>query len=103
MQAASGLALALVSAILVNWAYSREHDAAAEMPRFSPRRPVEFVRLLRLADGGLLAANRREASTRDSPPERSALDGTRDGVATMTPVFSLLYRAGGCGDSAETR
>lgn len=49
MQTAIGLSLALVSAILVNWAYSREHDAAAEMPRFSPRRPVEFVRLL-LAD-----------------------------------------------------
>ncbi|HET7353318.1 MAG TPA: hypothetical protein VFJ11_04640, partial [Gaiellaceae bacterium] len=49
MQTTVGLSLALVSAILVNWAYSREHDAAAEMPRFSPRRPVQFVRLL-LAD-----------------------------------------------------
>jgi heavy metal translocating P-type ATPase len=49
VQTTVGLSLALVSAILVNWAYSREHDAAAEMPRFSPRRPVQFVRLL-LAD-----------------------------------------------------
>jgi heavy metal translocating P-type ATPase len=49
MQMAVGLSLALVSAVLVNWAYSHEHDAAAAMPRFSPRRPVLFVQLL-LAD-----------------------------------------------------
>jgi heavy metal translocating P-type ATPase len=49
METAAGLSLALVSAVLVNWAYSHEHDAAAGMPRFSPRRPLEFVRLL-LAD-----------------------------------------------------
>ena len=41
-----GLALALLSALAVNWAYSREHDAAAVMPRFSPRRPLRFVSLL---------------------------------------------------------
>lgn len=41
-----GLTLAFVSAIAVNWAYSREHDAAAAMPRFSPRRPLQFVSLL---------------------------------------------------------
>lgn len=46
METAVGLALALVSAVLVNWAYSKEHDAAATMPAFSPRRPLEFVRLL---------------------------------------------------------
>ena len=46
METAVGLALALVSAVLVNWAYSKEHDAAATMPTFSPRRPLEFVRLL---------------------------------------------------------
>jgi hypothetical protein len=46
MQLALGLTLALVSAIAVNWAYSREHDAAAVMPPFSPRRPVRFVTLL---------------------------------------------------------
>ncbi|HET9114454.1 MAG TPA: heavy metal translocating P-type ATPase [Gaiellaceae bacterium] len=49
METAVGLTLALVSAVLVNWAYSKEHDAAAAMPRFSPRRPLEFIRLL-LAD-----------------------------------------------------
>ena len=41
-----GLALALISAITVNWAYSREHDAAAAMPPFSPRHPRRFVSLL---------------------------------------------------------
>lgn len=46
MQMAFGLTLAFVSAIAVNWAYAREHDAAATMPRFSPRRPLEFVSLL---------------------------------------------------------
>ena len=54
MQLAIGLALAFVSAIAVNWAYSREHDAAVTMPRFSPRRPVRFVSLL-LADRRWLA------------------------------------------------
>lgn len=44
-----GLLLALVSALAVNWAYAKEHDAAASMPRFSPRQPVRFVRTL-LAD-----------------------------------------------------
>ena len=46
METAIGLSLALVSAALVNWAYSKEHDAAAAMPSFSPRQPVRFVRLL---------------------------------------------------------
>ena len=46
MQLAIGLALAMVSAVAVNWAYSREHDAAAAMPRFSPRRPLRFLSLL---------------------------------------------------------
>jgi hypothetical protein len=50
-----GLTLAFVSAVLVNWAYSREHDAAATMPRFSARRPMRFVRLL-LADRSWLGA-----------------------------------------------
>jgi hypothetical protein len=45
-QLSLGLTLALVSAVAVNWAYSREHDAAAAMPRFSPRRPLRFVSLL---------------------------------------------------------
>src|SRR5207302_1122059 len=46
MQMEVGLGLAFVSAFVVNWAYSREHDAAAAMPRFSVRQPVRFVRLL---------------------------------------------------------
>jgi hypothetical protein len=45
-QLSLGLTLALVSAVAVNWAYSREHDAAAAMPRFSPRQPLRFVSLL---------------------------------------------------------
>src|SRR2546423_3045265 len=40
MQAWIGLALALVSALAVNWAYTREHDAAARLPPLSPRNPV---------------------------------------------------------------
>jgi hypothetical protein len=46
MQLSLGLTLALLSAVAVNWAYAREHDAAAVMPRFSPRRPRRFVSLL---------------------------------------------------------
>jgi hypothetical protein len=46
VQLSLGLTLALISAITVNWAYSREHDAAATMPPFSPRRPVRFLSLL---------------------------------------------------------
>ena len=46
MQLWLGLALALISAITVNWAYSREHDAAADMPPFSPQHPRRFVSLL---------------------------------------------------------
>jgi len=40
---AAGLVLAFVSAVAVNWAYSREHDAAATMPPFSFRHPRRFV------------------------------------------------------------
>lgn len=42
-QTTLGLVLAFVSAIAVNLAYTREHDAVAAMPAFSPRRPVQFV------------------------------------------------------------
>jgi hypothetical protein len=49
VQTAIGLALAFLSAIAVNWAYSQEHDAAAKMPAFSPRHPRRFVASL-LAD-----------------------------------------------------
>ena len=41
-----GLGLALVSAIAVNWAYAREHDAAAALPPLTFRRPLWSVRLL---------------------------------------------------------
>jgi hypothetical protein len=41
-----GLTLAFISALAVNWAYAREHDAAAAMPRFSPRQPLRFLSLL---------------------------------------------------------
>ncbi len=43
MQVEIGLTLALISAVAVNWAYSREHDAAAGMPKFSARRPRQFL------------------------------------------------------------
>jgi hypothetical protein len=46
VQLALGLTLALISAIAVNWAYAREHDAAAVMPAFSARQPARFVSLL---------------------------------------------------------
>jgi hypothetical protein len=41
-----GLLLAFLSAVGVNWAYAREHDAVAAMPSFTPRHPVRFVSLL---------------------------------------------------------
>jgi ABC-2 type transport system ATP-binding protein len=53
VQISIGLVLALVSAVAVNWAYSREHDAAAGMPAFSARHPRRFVSLL-VADRGWL-------------------------------------------------
>lgn len=43
MQISAGLVLAFVSAIAVNWAYTKEHDAVATMPAFSARRPLRFV------------------------------------------------------------
>jgi hypothetical protein len=46
MQTSIGLVLALVSALAVNWAYAREHDAAAGMPAFSARRPLRFISML---------------------------------------------------------
>lgn len=42
----TGLVLALASAILINLAYLREHDAAAELPVLSMRRPLQSARLL---------------------------------------------------------
>jgi hypothetical protein len=43
MELEIGLTLALVSAVAVNWAYSKEHDAASAMPPFSARRPRQFL------------------------------------------------------------
>jgi hypothetical protein len=42
----AGLVLALVSALAVNWAYAKEHDAASQLPPLSLREPVRSVRLL---------------------------------------------------------
>lgn len=44
MHAGIGLFLALASAVAVNWAYSREHDAAVRLPPLSPRHPVASLR-----------------------------------------------------------
>jgi drug/metabolite transporter (DMT)-like permease len=41
-----GLALAFVSAVLTNSAYSLEHDAAAALPPLSPRRPFRSAQIL---------------------------------------------------------
>jgi hypothetical protein len=55
VEAAVGLALALVSTTLVNLAYVREHDAVGELPPLSLSRPVRSLQLL-LADRGWLGA-----------------------------------------------
>jgi hypothetical protein len=41
-----GLGLALVSAVAVNWAYTREHNAVRTLPQLSPRRPVRAAAAL---------------------------------------------------------
>jgi hypothetical protein len=41
-----GLVLAFASAVLINVAYLREHEAAASLPVLSLRRPIQSVRLL---------------------------------------------------------
>ncbi|MGH3001337.1 MAG: hypothetical protein ACRDM1_01465 [Gaiellaceae bacterium] len=48
-----GLALGLVSALTVNWAYTLEHDAAVDLPPLSPRQPVHSAWVL-LRDRGWL-------------------------------------------------
>jgi len=50
-----GLLLALVSAVAVNWAYAREHDAAATLPTLSLREPRRSLRLLLGARAWVLA------------------------------------------------
>lgn len=42
----AGLLLAFVSALVTNTAYVLEHDAAAELPPLSPRRPFRSARML---------------------------------------------------------
>jgi hypothetical protein len=41
-----GLTLSLVSAVIVNWAYVREHDAAGSLEPLSLRQPLAAVRVL---------------------------------------------------------
>ena len=43
MRFAEGLALAFVSAIAINWAYSLQHAAVSGMPELSLRRPLHVV------------------------------------------------------------
>lgn len=43
MRFAAGLALSFVSAVAINWAYSRQHTAVSQMPAFSLRRPVQLL------------------------------------------------------------
>jgi hypothetical protein len=43
---ALAILLTIVSAIAVNWAYVREHDAAAALPTLSPRRPLRSAGIL---------------------------------------------------------
>lgn len=50
-----GLGLALVSAVAVNWAYAKEHDAAAALPPLSLREPVLLARRLLGARAWLVA------------------------------------------------
>ena len=53
-ETAVSLALALASTIMVNLAYSREHDAAARLPALTLRDPIGSLRLL-LADRAWMA------------------------------------------------
>ena len=46
MAAWIGLVLAFLSALVVNWAYTREHAAASALPPLSPRHPLTSARLL---------------------------------------------------------
>jgi hypothetical protein len=50
-----GLCLALVSSLVVNWAYAKEHDAAAALPPLTFRAPLRSLRLLLGARAWLVA------------------------------------------------
>lgn len=41
-----GLVLAFASALAVNWAYTKEHDAVVGLPPLTPRHPIRSARLL---------------------------------------------------------
>ncbi|MHB8532591.1 MAG: hypothetical protein ACYDC2_07710 [Solirubrobacteraceae bacterium] len=56
----AALALALASALLVNLAYAREHDAAAQLPALTLRDPLRSLRLL-LSDRAWIGAFALEA------------------------------------------
>ena len=42
----AGLILAFISAVAVNWAYTREHDAVVSLPPMSPRHPLHAAQAL---------------------------------------------------------
>jgi hypothetical protein len=46
-----GLCLALVSALAVNWAYTKEHDAVAALPPLTARKPFRSLGLLLRSSG----------------------------------------------------
>ena len=54
MAAWIGLVLGFISALVVNWAYTREHDAAATLPPLTPRHPIQSGRLLLRARAWLI-------------------------------------------------
>jgi hypothetical protein len=54
MTTAAGLALALLSALALNWGWVAQHGAARDLPSLSVRRPVEGLRAL-FGDLGWLA------------------------------------------------
>ena len=58
---AIAIALAAISSTLINLAYLREHDAAAQLPALSMRRPVQSLRLL-LEDRSWLAGFAMESA-----------------------------------------
>jgi hypothetical protein len=55
VQFAGGLALSFVSAIAINWAYSRQHAAVSEMSALSLRRPLQMMSSLLRDRGWLLS------------------------------------------------
>lgn len=55
MRIAGGLALSFVSAIAINWAYSRQHATVSQMPALSLRRPLQGLSALLHAGPWLLS------------------------------------------------